>query len=361
MITNEGRKRKKYKTVSKFLSYYIFAVTLFTFVILECSIRLFNLAPSLPPRYTEFVKDSILPFKAAPNSIISNLPWPKGHEFQFEFRTNSLGFRDIEHPFRKAQGIFRILALGDSFTMGAGARYEGTYPYQLQELFNKRSGNHPRVEVINAGQCRYWPEPERILLETIGVKFKPDIILVAFNVGDVSDTYEGINFAEVRKGYLVTREAYELGDIGIWCYTHSHLFRKIAKIYLNKRLKNIARSSEAKASWNDIFIPNGSHEKDWLQIELEYEKMRNIAHKINARLAIVYIPLQRENQKYPLERLITWGRKCSVLVIDPVSSLREAAKHQQVYWNEDVHCTEAGYRVIAETIYMKLTEMQMVP
>jgi lysophospholipase L1-like esterase len=344
-----------------FLLVYFFLAACSVVIALEVLVRVLSLAPPLPPQYTEFIKDSYLPFKAAPNRTIINDPWPEGHEFQFEFRTNSLGFRDSVRPFSKPRDVFRILTLGDSFTMGAGARHEGTYPFQLQELFNRRSGDHPRVEVINAGQIRYWPEPERILLETTGIRFRPDIVMVGFNVGDVQDTYEGINYPAVRRGYLVTREAYELGDAGVWLYIHSHLFRKIAALLLHRLQENLSRSSTAVARWRDIFVPDGPHEKDWLLVESEYETMRRVANRIKAALVIVYIPLKKEDNNYPLERLMAWGRDHRVTVIDPTRNLQEAALHQQVYWKEDVHCTEAGYRVIAETVFAKLTEMNAVP
>lgn len=352
-----------HKITNKFLIIYLIVVIILTIVALECAVRFLHLAPSLPPRYTEFVKEECLPFRARPNSITINRPWPasKEREFQFEFKTNSLGFRDIERSFTKPQGVFRILALGDSFTAGAGSRYEGTYPYQLEGLFKRRTGNHPRVEVINFGQCRYWPEPERILFETLGIKFKPDLILLGFNLGDISDTYVGINYSQVRQGYLVTREAYELGDIGVWFYVHSHLFRKLAKIYLYHRLKNSARGSESDLLMQGISLPKSCHEKDWLQIESEYGKILKIARRNNAKLAIVYFPLKPDEISYPLERLMNWGRKHNVLVIDPIFALIEAAKGEKVYWEKDVHCTEAGYRVIAETVYSKLIEAQIAP
>ena len=42
-------------------------------------------------------------------------------EFDYEIRTNSLGFRDIEHPISKPPGELRIIVIGDSFVEGQGA------------------------------------------------------------------------------------------------------------------------------------------------------------------------------------------------------------------------------------------------
>lgn len=45
----------------------------------------------------------------------------KGPEFSYLAKTNSLGFRGREYPKPKAVNTIRILAVGDSFTFGAGS------------------------------------------------------------------------------------------------------------------------------------------------------------------------------------------------------------------------------------------------
>jgi hypothetical protein len=97
------------------------------------------------------------------------------------FAITASGFRDVEHAREKPSGVFRILGLGDSFTYGALSPFEKSYLYRLEEALNRRPGTHPRVEIIKAGVSRYFPEPERILLEHYGVPFSPDLILVGFS------------------------------------------------------------------------------------------------------------------------------------------------------------------------------------
>ena len=48
------------------------------------------------------------------------------------YRINSLGLRGPETTRSKPAGVFRVLALGDSFTFGAGVRAEHAWPAVLE-------------------------------------------------------------------------------------------------------------------------------------------------------------------------------------------------------------------------------------
>lgn len=337
-----------------FIAAYSIVATVSIFIALEIITRVFCLAPTLPPNNIDFVRNSGLPFREKPNSIGHSRHRPRGNEFYFEHKTNSEGFRDIEHDIEKPKSVFRILTVGDSYTAGSGAPVGRSYPFQLGKFLNERLKGNPPIEVINVGQGRYWPEPERILLENIGIKFSPDLILVEFTPNDVTDTYLGINFNSVRDGYLISREGNELGNAGVWLYVHSHLFRKIIRAYLEFKLKYLASNNISKMKWGDVFVPNGYHEKDWQRVELEYERMIDIAHSIKSQIAFVYIPSHPFEGDYASNRLVTWGKQQRVSIINTLPVLNEAAKTEKVYWIEDIHCTEAGYRCIAETVCSKI-------
>ena len=72
-------------------------------------------------------------------------------DFRVTIETSSLGFRDREMAVDKPSGVFRILALGDSFTFGVGVEGNQAYPKVLETLLNRSGGLGRRVEVINAG------------------------------------------------------------------------------------------------------------------------------------------------------------------------------------------------------------------
>jgi hypothetical protein len=103
-----------------------------------------------------------------------------------EFETNSLGFRSEEFG-EKTDSEVRILALGDSITLGGSLPAHLTYPGQL-EAFLGASG-HPalgdrEVRVINAGIGAIDLENEFAILMDTGLLAEPDIVLVGLYLND---------------------------------------------------------------------------------------------------------------------------------------------------------------------------------
>src|ERR1041385_5795637 len=48
-------------------------------------------------------------------------------EFNYVYKTNSLGIREREFPKEKDDSVTRIITIGDSFTDGVGAPYDSSY------------------------------------------------------------------------------------------------------------------------------------------------------------------------------------------------------------------------------------------
>ena len=321
----------------------------------EVATRLLSLAPPLQAAYGSFAADPYLPFRPQPSTRTTG----RTDEFSFDYLHNRLGFRDVEHG-DKAPGTFRILGLGDSFTYGVGVSFEETYLYRLEAMLNSRPGAHPRVEIIKAGIPRYFPEPERILLEKYGVGFRPDLVLVAFLPNDVIDTFLGLDAVSVSSsGYLMTREARELGPLGMQLYRRSHVGRLLLKRYVDWRV--------ARAYWprdDEMFQSNGFHEKDWQKIESEYERMTATAASASARIVIFQIPQRGPwtvKSRYPGVRFSAWAAKHGVDFLDVLPAMERGAARERLYYEQDGHCTAAGHAVIAQDLYAYLTSHQLIP
>jgi hypothetical protein len=316
----------------------------------EAAVRVFDLASPVASEYDQNVPDPHLPFKPRPMSVTGTMQ---------EYRHNSVGFRDVEHAPAKPANVFRILGLGDSFTYGGLTDFETSYLYRLEEMINARPGSHPKVEIIKAGISRFWPLPERLLLEHYGVSYSPDLVLVGFLPNDVIDTLFGIDAVTVdESGYLMTDEAAALGRLGTVLYVRSHLARLVLETYVAYRI-----SRKYAADWDAIYRANGRHEEQWKEVEAEYGKMVTIAGRLPARLVIVNIPHRgpwTEKHAYPGNRLSAWAASNGAGFVDVLPWMMRESGGKPLYLEEG-HCTVEGYGVIARAIYEYLTVNHMVP
>jgi lysophospholipase L1-like esterase len=121
----------------------------------------------------------------------------KGYELTPDHKNiNSHGLRDREISLLKPSNTFRILALGDSFTYGAGVRIEETYVKQLEAMLNQKLGNRGiRYEVLNAGVPGYNTHQELIHLKEVGLLYHPDLILIGFTMSDAELGFFGLKNA----------------------------------------------------------------------------------------------------------------------------------------------------------------------
>ena len=324
----------------------------------EIVIRILSLAPPLEDQYGQNVRDAYLPYKPKPSSRITGRN--ETNEFAYDYQHNSFGFRDVEHTRVKGAETFRILGLGDSFTYGVGVAFEETYLSRLEGMLNNRAGTHPKVEVIRAGIPRYFPDPERVLLEKYGMQFQPDLVVVGFLPNDVVNSYLGLDAITVdESGYLKTREAAQLGPFGMQVYQYSHLCRVILRTYVSWQIK---RKHQPRP--NELFRDGGFHEKDWVHMEREYDRMAAIAASIGAKLVIVHIPQKgpwTEKHRYPATRFSAWAAKRNVGFADTLPAMERASAAQHLYYEKDGHCTPAGHAVIAQELYRYLTDENIIP
>ena len=94
-----------------------------------------------------------------------------------EFKTNTQGLRDKEYSVIPQDNSFRVVVVGDSFTMGAGVNVEDVYHSVLEKRINEE-GQNGLVEFINFGVGGYDPVQYMNTLKRKALKYKPDLIMV---------------------------------------------------------------------------------------------------------------------------------------------------------------------------------------
>jgi len=160
---------------------------LFTVFIMVVAVLLVELAFRLfwerPPKFLGeqlrrtdlFLRDETLGWRLNPGFMVEHRLY--GGQCTI-IRTNSRGFRDKEHESLPAQGIPRVLVIGDSFAFGYGVNNGEIFTAHLQALL-------PKTEIINMSVTAYNIWQEHLLLKEEGLALKPDLVLVAFCQNDV--------------------------------------------------------------------------------------------------------------------------------------------------------------------------------
>lgn len=148
---------------------------------------------------------------------------------------NRYGHRDREVPLRKPAGVYRVLCLGDSFTMGYNVRQEESYPKLLEAGLNRWTT--ARVEVVNAAVSGWQPFQYAQYYEQEGRAFEPDLVLVGFFVGN--DAYDATRCVEdcdtAVRGVRLRRATARHQHLARWrlaLYDHSNLVR----LLMNRRV-----------------------------------------------------------------------------------------------------------------------------
>ena len=330
---------------------------------LEIAVRAFGIAPPLP-RDHGFTADAVLPWKLDADRTER----VRTDEFEARYTHNSLGFRGRDRPFEKPPGAFRIVGIGDSSTYGVGVDDDATYLARLEAALGARTAR--RVEVINLAIPRYWPEPEALVLEHYGLKFRPDLVLVGIAPNDVEDTRTGLAGLRVSRGYLVTDRLGDWADLGRWLYLRSGVARIL-----------IGRAAAAMRGTR-VSNPRRDEEAIWARIEGAFDRMARLSAAADAGIVFLYIPQNRgwrtvetesARDRFPLPRpaartILTptarLRRFCAVedcQVVEVAPAMRAHPQPESLYYPKDGHLTEAGHSLVAEVLGRELEERGLFP
>lgn len=169
----------------------------------------------------------------------------KTDEWDVENKINNLGMRDNEVALRKNPDIFRILALGDSFTFGHGVKIDDSYVNSLEKKLNGKN----KVEIINSGVFGYSPIIYYLYLTKKGFAFNPDMVVLFFTLTD---------FWEDRKRFSELKLSHPQ-------ITDEELSRRIERADAEFKF-DLINSSPSAISGQKPIVPGVSYNlKSWLR------------------------------------------------------------------------------------------------
>ncbi|MCD6303478.1 MAG: hypothetical protein J7M21_00775, partial [Planctomycetes bacterium] len=341
----------------------------------EVYLRLFSPAVIMP----RYVVD-------APYGVRVNMPnmavWHKTPDYRVLIRTNSRGVRaHREIPYQKPPGEFRVVALGDSFTLGYGVDIEDGFLAKMAERL-RENGIH--CEVINLAVSGHSTTEELIVLEEEGMKYHPDLVLVGWHKTDLEGNIRTGLYkldpsgrpVRAARRYLPAVAARKL-LYGSRAYRfiaeNSHLYCKLREWASDKVLDLIdtvrhVRSRLADRSGSRSGGPKGASSRprgsyaENFTIALLRE-MQKVAAAGGARLVVLDVPSVRylRSGKAVIKSYFPRRLADGLAVYSPIDRLRQAPI-PEMYWQHSAgHWTPKGCRAVGQGLAEYVLRMLKIP
>ncbi|HEV8241263.1 MAG TPA: GDSL-type esterase/lipase family protein [Thermoanaerobaculia bacterium] len=290
-------------------------------------------------------------------------------EFDDAVAVNSHGMRGPE----PTNAAVRVLALGDSFTFGVGAREDETYPARLQAHLREAGLD---AVVWNAGVPGYGVPDEVAWYERWGVPLKPNMVVIApFLANDLQDAMPG-SPTRVVDGELVAGDGN--GGARRWLYYHSHLFRLVKSSLLEGPLRQKLGLAEPWARRERRFelalygrdlppelapgavatqhavarlIERGLAEKAGVLAVLVPSLPQVDPRRWRALHADLGVDLRGQDPRRTNRFFTATFEGAGVPVVDATDALAaETARGERVYYARDQHLTPLGYDLLAREV-----------
>lgn len=366
-VTSENRKFPRW--LQGLARVVLVAVT--ALLALEIGLRL-GLGDVFPPRF----------FEPHPQFGHFHVPgrsgWQRTAEYHSFISINSKGLRDVERPYAKPDGTFRILMLGDSFVEGLQVDQHQTLPAQLEALLNRHT--RTPVEVINAGVSRYGTDNAVLFLEHEGMRYELDLVIYAFYPNDVTDNIDNDLFRLIHGELARQPTSITLAErMRLILYDYSYFYRFV--LGLSARWNRAVDRTLIETEWGKVLPiyraalqPREQHA--WELTARLLDRMSATANKNRARLVIVALPedfqsedrlweqveqseevLLRDAPNRALAEAVPDGVPC----YDLLPGFRAAAQQQALYYPLDHHFNPTGQALAAALIAEFLVNEGLVP
>lgn len=248
--------------------------TFLALITLEIAVRILNIAPEVA-----LIQKGR--FQISSNPKLGYEPVPhlnyQGEDLNFyDYRgkANSLGFRDYEHNISKKSGVLRVAILGDSIAAGWGVLdTEKILPKLLEKELNDQGIN---AEVMNFSVSGYNIQQEIEIFKEKGIIFKPDLVILAYNLTDNQKSDGGI--LDTLRSQEVQPKKFILSQNRL--LQKSHLFRIISFSFLNKAKRELLDFSQDT-------------------VETSLKELSLLSTKHNSQILVIVFPRFNNLQNYP--------------------------------------------------------------
>jgi hypothetical protein len=189
-----------------------------------------------------------------------------------ELRTNDLGFRDNAPTIpAKKEGEYRIIVLGDSFTVAAGVDHADLYTTQLEKRLR---ATNPQVKVINLAVGGYNVLQYALVLQEVGLGLDPDMVVVALFPNNDFDNQTYDDNLRIASGQAPAVQPQP------W-HESTYLYRAYG-IKVESKLTRLLRAPAASDP--------GKAQREWDQNSAALKQIAFIARERNLALEVAVLP-----------------------------------------------------------------------
>lgn len=304
-----------------------------------------------------------IPTRGDARFLSAHVPSAKGYhsneydEFSVEISINSHGLRDVERPWEKPDGGFRILTLGDSVTEGFQVDLDKTFTKRLEYLLGETSSDYT-YDVINAGVSGYSPLIYYLFYTYRLRKYQPDVVVLFVSDEQVLRDNVYQKFAVFDKSGLPTACVHpEMVPESLLNVRYRQLKNRFYSVrFLDTRLNLFWMRLKKPVGSNDALIQEPSTTDFSFSLKL-LRALRNECRIDGAELVIVYLPNRSETRR----RQLATGGRLGVGVYDTLrlfcekegvgyfdlSSVFLSWKGAPLYFEHDGHLTVVGHNAVA--------------
>jgi len=289
---------------------------------------------------------------------------------RLEYTHNSRGLRDEEYPYKKPEGTYRILMLGDSFVYGDGVQQSEAFPEVLESLLQE----HGSFEVINSGVTGYGLTQETLYYETEGYKYEPDLVMLVFYHNDLTDLVK--EKEPPKPKFQLVDGQLKLHNVP---YPHPSQLetRDTEEEWLSAVGKGLTKQlqfSETRAliegAWEaraprcmEPFDPPAYWGYAWQTVEAILRRLSESVEEHGSRLMVVTTPPHKEWMgcwTSPDAEVMNYI--CTHMGIPHIDLLPGFSQSgTQPYFRRDLHWNTAGHRLAAHIIYDQLVAEDFEP
>jgi lysophospholipase L1-like esterase len=275
------------------------------------------------------------------------------------FHTNAHGLRAEEiGPKTKT----RVLVFGDSFTWGWGVPQDEVWTAWAQREVDELT-RAETIEVINCGVNGYGTENELRLLEKLGPRLDPDLVLVGFFANDYTDNLLGAKgMYSIRNGFLFDHFTHEYFRENFLA-RESHLWRLLTRAWELVRIKWLGGVPTARPVRS---FSNAEFEKGAALSAQHLLAMRAACEKLGARFAVIWLPadvyaVAERTPEIPLRRHLQQRiAAAGIPSLDLLPIVRREPDAPGLYLPNDGHFSVRGNRVAGRAVGRWLVESRLV-